>query len=101
MLGVPVEEQSTLLGDNMSVVLNTTIPSSALKKKHLSCSFHHIREIIASGIVRYGHVESTENVADLFTKPLGPTALFRLLKKYLFRTPKVLKIIKENGLKIS
>lgn len=32
MLGVQLKEQTMLLGDNMSVVLNTTIPSSSLKK---------------------------------------------------------------------
>jgi len=34
MLGVPVEGPVMLLGDNLSVILSTTIPSSVLKKKH-------------------------------------------------------------------
>ena len=34
MLGVNLEPGSTLVGDNMAVVLSTTIPSSVLKKKH-------------------------------------------------------------------
>ena len=83
----------------MSVVLNTTIPSSALKKKHLSCSYHHIRESIASGIIKYGHVASNENIADLFAKPSGPTALFCLLAMYLFRKPKSLLEIKNKSVK--
>ena len=33
MLGVPLDGSVLLLGDNKSVVLNTTIPSLALKKK--------------------------------------------------------------------
>ena len=40
MLGIPVEGSSLLLGDNMSVVVNTTIPSSPIKKKHLACAYH-------------------------------------------------------------
>ena len=40
MLGVVLEETSVLLGDNMSVILNTTIPSSSLKKKNLACAYH-------------------------------------------------------------
>ena len=32
MLGVPIDGPTLLLGDNMSVVLNTTVPSSVLKK---------------------------------------------------------------------
>ena len=34
MLGVPIDGSVLMLGDNKSVVMNTTIPSSALKKKH-------------------------------------------------------------------
>jgi hypothetical protein len=33
-LGVDLEGPVLMLGDNMSVVLNTSIPSSVLKKKH-------------------------------------------------------------------
>ena len=34
MLGINLIPSSWLVGDNMAVVLNTTLPSSALKKKH-------------------------------------------------------------------
>ncbi len=88
MLGVPIRGSALLLGDNMSVVLNTTIPASPLKKKHLSCAYHRIREAIAAGIIDYAHIESKENMADIFTKPLPPQAFYTLVKKYLFRNPK-------------
>ena len=38
MLGLVVDEPTLLLGDNMSVILSTTVPSSVLKKKHSSSS---------------------------------------------------------------
>jgi hypothetical protein len=87
MLGVTLEKHTMLLGDNMSVVLNTTIPSSALKKKHLSCAYHRVREAIAGDFVHFGHIPSIENLADVCTKPLGPTAFHRLIDPYLFRIP--------------
>jgi hypothetical protein len=91
MLGVPLRGASLLLGDNMSVVLNTTIPSSPIKKKHLSCAYHRIREAIAAGIIDYAHITSKENVADIFTKPL-PAATFQyLVGKYLFRRAKTVR----------
>ena len=34
LMGANVEQTSLLLGDNKSVVINTTVPSSVLKKKH-------------------------------------------------------------------
>lgn len=88
MLGVPLEPTSMLLGDNMSVVLNTTLPSSMLKKKHNAISYHRVREAIAAGIVDFAHVPSDENIADICTKPLGTVLFHRLLKDYLFRRPK-------------
>ena len=89
MLGVPIRGASLLLGDNMSVVLNTTIPSSPIKKKHLSCAYHRICEAIAAGIIDYAHVSSKENVADIFTKPLPIVTFQYLAAKYLFRKAKM------------
>jgi len=69
----------------MSVVLNTTFPASPIKKKHLSCTYHHICEAIMAKIVDYAHIESKENVADIFTKPLPTPTFMYLIGKYLFR----------------
>ena len=88
MLGVELEESSYLVGGNMLVVVNTTIPSSILKKKNQSCNYHKVRESIATGVITYGHIKSEENVTDMLTKPLGSIALYRLTGKYLFRKPK-------------
>src|SRR5687767_6999032 len=85
MLGVNLEPTSVLVGDNMAVVLNTTILSSALKKKHQACNHHKVRESIAAGFIRYGHIKSEENVADLLTKPLSKAVFLRLCPKYIFR----------------
>jgi hypothetical protein len=88
MLGVELEKQSMLVGDNMSVVLNTTIPSSSLKKKNLACAYHHVREAIAGDFVVYGHIPSSSNLADVGAKPLGTLPFHRLIDPYLFRMPK-------------
>jgi hypothetical protein len=98
MLGVRLEKQTTLLGDNMSVVLNTTIPSSSLKKKHLACAYHRVREAIAGKYVRFGHVRSERNLADVGTKPLDTTAFHRIVGPYLFRDPEHLRVAKGETL---
>ena len=84
MLGVKVEKESLLLGDNMSVVLNTTIPSSQLKKKHNVISYHRVREAIAARIVKFAHVISSENIADILTKSMDKATFIHLTKKCLF-----------------
>ena len=46
MLGVKVDGSTLMLGDNRSVILNTTVPSSVLKKKHCAIAYHRTREAI-------------------------------------------------------
>ena len=91
MLGIKVEESSVLVGDNMAVVINTTLPSSALKKKHQACNYHRIREAIAARILTFGYIDTGMNLADVCTKPLGATLFHSLLKPYMFRRPKFIE----------
>ena len=88
MLGIPIDGPAMMFGDNQSVVLNTTVPSSVLKKKHHACAYHRVREAIAAKIIKFQHIKSTENFADLLTKPLGGPEFHALVKPYLFRNPK-------------
>lgn len=96
MLGVVLEDTSMLVGDNMSVVVNTTLPSSALKKKHQACNYHRIREAIAGRIINFGHIDTNDNVADLCTKPLHGPQFHKLCEEYLFRKPDTLKRVIEG-----
>ena len=88
MLGVPVNEPTLMLGDNMSVVINTTIPSSQLKKKHNAIAYHRVRETIAAKIVRFAHIPSETNLADCLTKPLANHVFWPLVNVVLFQKPK-------------
>ena len=87
MMGVNLEKSALLLGNNNSVVLNTTMPSSVLKKKYCAVSYHKIREAIAAGIVRFTHISSEQNYADIIKKPLRPEVFVDLVKPLLFRNP--------------
>ena len=44
MMGIPVEGLTYIYGDNQSVLANTTIPDSTLKKKSQSIAYHYVRE---------------------------------------------------------
>jgi hypothetical protein len=87
MLGVEVDGPAQMFGDYKAVVINTTIPSSQLKKKHNAICYHQVREAIAAKIINFFHIRSENNYADIMTKPLAVNAFYRLVKPMLFRTP--------------
>ena len=67
---------------------NTMLPSSSLKKKHLACNYHKVREAIAAGFIQFGYISTDLNLADICTKPLSKGPFHALLRTYLFRRPK-------------
>ena len=87
MLGVPLDGPALMLGDNMLVVLNTTVPSSVLKKKNLGIGYHRVREAVAAKVLRFAHIKSEENLADVLTKALPNPTFHALIKPVLFRVP--------------
>jgi len=84
MMGMDVEKYSILLGDNNSVIVNTQLPSSSIKKKNNSVAFHKAREAVAAGYVRTGHIHGTENPSDDLTKAVSPTEFCRLTEPTLY-----------------
>ncbi|CAJ1966194.1 unnamed protein product [Cylindrotheca closterium] len=70
MMGIPVLGPSFIYGDNKSVLANTSIPDSQLKKKSQSIAYHFIREGAAKDKWRTSYVNTHENDADLLTKKL-------------------------------
>jgi hypothetical protein len=60
-LGVDLEKPALMLGDNISVVLNISVPSSVLKKKHNAIAYHHVQEAIAAKVLRFSYIRSEEN----------------------------------------
>jgi hypothetical protein len=75
MFGVPIDGPANVFCDNNSVVINATIPTSPLKKKHNAIAYHRVREAIAAKTIQDAKVKSEENSADAFTKSLSGTKL--------------------------
>jgi hypothetical protein len=90
-LGVSLDGPALMLGDNMSVVLNTIVPSSILKRKHNAIAYHHVSVFIAAKIMRFACIKSEENVSDVLTKPLSNEKLYYLMNRWLFRVPETNK----------
>ena len=84
MMGVPIHGPANVLADNNTMVKNSTVPSQTIHKKHNAICYHFVREAVAANIIRIAYIPTTENLADMFTKPLGSTKLHAFIQKILY-----------------
>jgi hypothetical protein len=84
MFGVPLEGPANVLSVNQAVILNSTVPSSTLRCKHNAICYHRVREAVAAGNIRIAKVDTKQNLADMFTKPLLAYLLHELITRILY-----------------
>ena len=83
-MGVPLEKATWLLGDNKSVVTSSTIPHSALGKRHMALAYHRIRWAIAAKFIKFCHMDGKQNPSDMMTKFLSHPKLWPYVQPMLF-----------------
>ena len=84
-MGIPVIGCSFLYGDNQSVLCNTFIPESTLKKKNHAIAYHFVMKVVASKEWVIGYVKSENNAADPLTKTIpARDRRDRLMGYYLY-----------------
>ena len=84
MMGVPLDGYAHVKVDNLSVVRNTSVPESTLKKKSNSIAYHYVREKCAAGVARISYEPTNTNLADMLTK-LQSGSKRNELVKYVLR----------------
>ena len=68
MMGIPVNNPALLYGDNQSVLWNTSVPDSTLKKKSAAVAYNYCREGVSRNEWVTNYVPSIENPSDIMTK---------------------------------
>ena len=82
-VGFPAITSSTILwGDNQPAISSVGNKSSKSRTKHIDVRLKFCGEVVKKGILQIKYISSSENIADIFTKPL-PTARFRELRTQL------------------
>ena len=56
-LGVTLDGPVIIFGDDVSVVLNTSVPSSVLKKKHNAIAYQCVHKAITANILRFACIK--------------------------------------------
>ena len=84
MMGIPLDGYAHVKVDNMSVVRNTSVPESQLKKRSNSIAYHFVRQMVAADVGRVSYEPGETNLADMLTKIQAGTTKQRLAKWVLF-----------------
>jgi hypothetical protein len=61
---VPIESLTNVYCDNRSVVLNASVPTSVLNKRHNTICYHRVRESQAAGVVNVLWIEGSCGPVD-------------------------------------
>jgi hypothetical protein len=67
--------------DNTSAISVSKNPVLHSKTKHIPMKYHFLREQVTNRVVQLNYIPSTEQIADIFTKPLAATPFGYLLQK--------------------
>jgi hypothetical protein len=58
-------------GDSRGAIALAKTTKDHGKVKHINIRHHYLRELVKSGAITFEQIPSTDNLADLFTKPLA------------------------------
>ena len=60
----------TAFEDNNGAMELVRTPKMRSRTKHINLVYHHFREYVSQGLINVLPIDTTKQVADIFTKPL-------------------------------
>ena len=72
------EDGTTIFCDNISSIALSKNPIFHGRSKHIEIIYHFIRKLVENGDIKMEYYRSEQQVADIFTKPLGITSFVHL-----------------------
>ena len=61
---------TTIYADNTSSIKLSANPVYHQRSKHIGIRHHFLRQLVEENIIRFEYVASSDNIADILTKPL-------------------------------
>ena len=74
-----ITEPVILYCDNTSAINISKNPVMHAKTKHIAIKYHYVRELVEDKEVKMEYINTKEQIADIFTKPL-PKDAFEYLR---------------------
>jgi len=73
-----------LLEDNFTAIHLSRNPGNFSKSKHIDTRYHFVREQVAAGSIILVRVDTKENIAEIFTKPLSNIIFNTLVALFMY-----------------
>jgi hypothetical protein len=77
-IDIACAEPTQLLCDNNAAIILSGDPSFHNRVKHIDTKYHYIREHVEAKTLTVAYVNTKDNIADAFTKPLDPKPFTRM-----------------------
>ena len=77
-IGLSPTSATILLCDNNAAITLSKDPAFHARVKHFDIRYHFLRECIQSEHISLSYINTKDNIADIFTKPLDTTIFTRL-----------------------
>ncbi|TYJ97126.1 gag-pol polyprotein [Cucumis melo var. makuwa] len=68
------QDTMTLYCDNMSAIDISKNPVQHSRTKHIDIRHHFVRELVEDKVIKFDHIRSNLQLADIFTKPLDASS---------------------------
>jgi hypothetical protein len=86
-LGIPQHAASILYEDNDACTAMAKAQKPTSRTRHMDIKYNVICEWVEQDLIKLSRIDTTINLADLFTKSLGPTLFYRHTDYVLGHTP--------------
>ena len=78
VITTPPEVSCRVFEDNQSCIAVAESKKPPARTKHIAIKYHHFRNLVDKGTIRMSHVDTKNQVADIFTKPIEDNQFFKL-----------------------
>lgn len=75
-----VPKPVTVMTDSQSCVAMVKDSKYSSRTKHMDIKYQYTKDMVRNGEIKLQYVSTVENIADMMTKPLGPTRIQKLRK---------------------
>ena len=76
-----------LLEDNQACIFLSKNPGDYNKSKHIDTKYHFVREQVEAGTVVLKKVDTKDNLADVFTKPMTRVQFYTITSHFMSYVP--------------